>query len=97
MSETAEQVYKESLALSTVTNPGHSPESSLPRDTTRTQSEIRRDISTMLDIRHRYDQAVLAETGSPWPTDGNEWTWLAYRYSHYCQELFAAQKKGNPA
>ena len=96
MSESAEQVYQESLALSQVTNPGHTPESLLPRDTTRTQSEIRRDISAMLDIRHRYTQAVLAETGSPWPTNGNEWTWLAYHYAHYCHELTEARKKGNP-
>ncbi len=95
--ETSAQIFAESAALSMVVNPGHTPVSVTPRDTTRSPDMIHQDILTQEDIIARYSAAILAETGKSvvYLLDARNYWALKYKNAHFIQEHAEAVFKGN--
>jgi hypothetical protein len=96
MSETSEQIFAEASKLSMVVNPGQSPQSNVPAETTRSPSAIETDYMTINDIVNRYEAACIAEHGKCPPLDAGPWWALHYKRAHFGQEHYWAVEKGNP-
>ena len=96
MSESSAQIFAEASKLPMVVNPGHSPTSTNPADTTRSPEAIEADFETMEGIIARYRDALMAETNNKWPPlDANPYWSLRYKLAHYGTEHRFAVEKGN--